>query len=215
MISVWSRTARLAAAAAAALAVLTLLADPALGQASHDVRVSIPTPLYGIRILDGSGVPAIAPGVHFDFASDPGRYLEAASAGAPVVPTDVTSFADIEVRAEGGLGLPLWEVHVSALPLTHHAGAGGGLDVGDVWIDRGASSGLAPGLAPSWGAGWLWDVVDSWRLGTIPTRIAFGRTGTFGWRSLGFHGGDYRLDLHADEAPGAYRTIVTYTMVAP
>lgn len=208
------RASRRCGVGVALLLALLGLAGPfapaALAQAargpSHSVSVEIPVTI-GIRLV-GSAPRSVA----FDYGADLPGYLAAATAGTPLEPTATRGFDDIEIRIPGGRGTPAWYVEVSATPLIYSgSGPGDGLALSDLWVERGASSGLVPEFSqPRNGA-----VADSWRLGASPQRIAEGGVGTGRWRSLGFNGRDYRLDVQGDEDAGVWRTVVSYTLVAP
>lgn len=198
--------------AAAFLLLVALAAPIALAQtpdraaAGHDVAVTVPSTI-GIRIV-GTGPARVT----FDYAADLPGYLAAAEAGTPLEPTGVSGFDDIEVRAPGRVGTPAWYVTVTASPLAYSGtGTGVGLELGDLGVEPGASSGLAPEF-PIWLLGL---VAPNWSLSSTPQWIAYGYVGSGRWRSLGFNGADYRLRVQGDEDPGAWQSTVTYTMVMP
>lgn len=197
---------------AASLLFVALAVPPALAQATdrdaagHDVAVTIPSTI-GIRIV-GTGPARVT----FDYAADLPGYLAAAEAGAPLEPTSVSGFDDIEVRAPGRVGAPAWYVTVTASPLAYSgAGAGEGLELADLGVAPGESSGLSPEF-PIWLLG---VVAPNWTLSSTPQWIAYGYVGSGRWRSLGFNGDDYRLAVQGDEDPGVWQSTVTYTMVMP
>lgn len=192
----------------AAILVLTptVLAQPVI----HDVTVAIPETI-GIRMV-GVGVGART--VEFAYASDVGSYLSAADNGDTLEPTSVSRFEDIEVRVNG---IGRWSVNVEATPLAYSGpGTGGGLDLGDLRVDRGSASGLSQEAITTRFLFFTIGRYDaSWTLSTTPREIANTLIGTNGWRSLGFNGWDYTLAVNGDEDAGSYSTTVTYFLTSP
>ncbi|TVR87529.1 MAG: hypothetical protein EA416_14455 [Trueperaceae bacterium] len=193
----------------ALLVAIAVLASVAFGQpsASHGLTIEVPAYL-GIRIV-GAGTGARA--VVFDFQAEPQAYLSALAGGAALPPTHVNRFDDVElnITANGN-----WNVWVYATPLTTPAGPGPhGLTLASIRVVAGAVSNLqpdavvGPGNAPSF--------AGAWALATTPAEIARGIGSTSGWRSLGFNGLDYVLDVQGDETPGSYTTVVTYATALP
>lgn len=185
------------------------------GAKGHQALVGIPE-TYGIRIVNTLGQPAFSPEVVFDFGTDPLGYVAAAEAPGYLVPTSVDRFADVQVSVQAGFGLPLWYVEVVATPLAYSGPVtGDGLELGDIWVEPGASSGLSQSFINPVFYGFLGEVRSSWALSESPQAIAWSAFSTGGWSSLGFNGEDYRVDVQADEDAGSYSTLVTYSLVIP
>lgn len=190
--------------AAIALAAGLAQAQPS---ASHGVAIEIPAYL-GIRIVGAGTGPR---GVVFDLQADPEAYLDVIASGQPIAPTSVNRFDDVELNIVAG---GRWNVWVYATPLNTPAGLGPhGLTLSDIRIVAGAVSGLFPTAVV--GPGNSPFFAGSWVLATAPERIASGIGGTGGWRSLGFNGFDYLLDLDGSETAGTYTTVVTYSLALP
>jgi hypothetical protein len=191
------------------LAALILVTHATAQSTQHEVRVTTPD-FIGLRIVGGGSVNPR--GVTFDYALAAAAYLLAAGGSGDLPPTSVNRFdrMEVQVTRQGR-----WSLHVIATPFTH-AGPGepAGLVVGDVRVDRGATSGLAQN-AILMAAGGSSGYAESWPLATTAQRIAWRNGGTGGWRSLGFSGWDYVLRVQGDEAPGTYRTTVTYFLTFP
>ena len=192
------------------LVTIAVVAGVALAQpgASHGVAISIPS-YIGIRIVgSGSGERAVV----FDFESDPAPYLSALlGGGAALAPTNVNRFDDVHlnITANGR-----WNVWVYATPLSTPAGpASHGLTLADIRVVAGAVSNLQPDAVV--GPGGSSSFAGTWALSTNPEEIARGIGSTSGWRSLGFNGYDYVLDVDGGEAPGSYTTVVTYATALP
>ena len=175
----------------------------------HDVNVSIPSYL-GIRIVNNAGVPRGSPAVTFDYTSNVAAYTDAYEGSGYIGASSVTDFADVQVSVRTGIGFPRWYVEVEASGLTYQGGsAGAGLELEDIEVVRGAVSGLSQN-AVVWGG-----MSNAWTLSTTPRAIAYSYLGTRGWRTLGFNGQDYRVNVHGDEDPGEYSTTVTYAIYYP
>ena len=199
--------ARIALTLLVTIAVIAGVAQAQPG-ASHGVAIAIPS-YIGIRIVGGgSGARAVV----FDFESDPAPYLSALlGGGEPLAPTHVNRFDDVHlnITANGR-----WNVWVYATPLTTPAGPGPhGLTLANIRVIAGAVSNLQPDAVV--GPGGSSSFAGSWTLATNPERIARGVGSTSGWRSLGFNGYDYLLDVDGGETPGTYTTVVTYATALP
>lgn len=187
------------------IALLLATSTFALGQsAGNEVRVAIPD-FIGLRIVGpGTGPRSVA----FDYGTDPDAYFAAASTGTTLQPTAVNRFEDVQVNSTRN---GRWRVQVVATAFAYTGPTGAaGLALADVRVER--SRAPDPIFAgPGNSAGYA----TSWSLSTTPTEIAHSRGSTSGWRSLGISGWDYRLHVDGDEAPGTYRTVVTYFLTAP
>lgn len=189
------------------LIVLALLTPEAFGQtASHPLTVSTPS-YIGLRIVGAGPGPGT---VTFDYASNPNAYLAAIDGGgATLPPTAVNRFDDIEVNV---IGIGFWSLYVQATPLAY-TGTGAGLSLNDLRVDRGSASGLTQNaITIFW---FLGAYATTWNLSATPQRIARSFLGTNGWRSLGFNGNDYTLDVNGNEDAGTYATTVTYYLTFP
>jgi len=189
----------------AAAAVSTV---PAVAQTvDHDVSVVIPTTI-GIRMV-GAGTGPRA--VDFGYAEGYTSYLSAAETGMRLPPTAVSRFDDIEVNVNG---FGLWSVYVEATAFAYSgSGNGTGLELADIRLDRGSTSGLTQNAITTF---WFFGSYDAtWTLSSNPQRIARSLLGTGGWRSLGFNGWDYSLAVDGDEEAGTYTTTVTYYLTFP
>ncbi len=190
------------------LIALALLAPVAFGQtASHSLTVSTPS-YIGLRIVGAGSGPR---SVTFDYATNPTNYLTTIdNGGGTLPPTSTDRFDDIEANV---VGIGFWYVNVQATPLTYTGpGTGAGLDLNDLRVNRGSNSGLTQTAI----RGWLLSFYDTaWNLSPTPQRIARSFLGTNGWRSLGFNGNDYTLDVNGNEDAGTYATTVTYYLTFP
>ncbi len=188
----------------------------------HDLAVGVPEYL-SIRIVDSSNISAIAPSVEFDFASNINTYLTTlAAGGGDVAPTAVRRFADVQIESKADFfGIYTYTTVVSGF------GAGSGLAVGDITVNKGSVSGLTTtpivstfrsGVFYSTLAGRWYRVTtviaNSWDLSTTTRLIAVGLGTTTGWESLGFNGEDYVLNINGDEAPGSHQAVVNYLMTS-
>ena len=193
--------------------LLLLLVAAALGaaqaqSAGHDVRVRVPN-YIGLKIVDDAGNIGLGAAVRFDFESDPDAYLDAILGDGEVRPTEVASFADVQVAVRGGS----WRVWVRAQPLAYDGpGSGAGLRIADLVVRRGMASGLTPDAITIRPGG---SILGTWSLTTSWQRIVNDNQSTHGWRSLGFNGLDYVLLVQGDEDPGRYATVVTYLLTNP
>lgn len=191
------------------LAALVLLAPHALGQSGNH-PVSVSTPSYiGLRIVGAGTGPR---SVTFDYANDPSNYLTTIESGGGTLPPTATNrFDDVEVNVTG---IGFWSLYVQATPLDYtgpHTGAG--LDLNDLRVNRGSNSGLTQNAITIF---WFFGAyTTTWDLSTTPQRIARSFLGTNGWRSLGFNGTDYTLNVDGNEDAGSYTTTVTYYLTFP
>ena len=172
--------------------------------------VTVSTPSYiGIRIVGtGTGPRSVT----FDYATNPTNYLTTIdNGGGALPPTTVNRFDNIEVNV---IGIGFWSLYVQATPLTYtgpHTGAG--LNLSDLRVNRGSASGLTQNAITIF---WFLGAYNtSWNLSTTPQRIARSFLGTNGWRSLGFNGLDYTLNVNGNEDAGTYTTTVTYYLTFP
>lgn len=179
--------------------------------AEHDVSVKLPA-LYGIRIVDSSNLPALAPSVSFDYSADVAGYDAAVAGPGYAQASSVTDFSDVQVYVrKNAADFALWSVQVTASPLVNKSGAAGaGLALQDISVERGLASGLQQEAVTTLGI-----VQSRWALSNSEQLIAFSARSTSGWKSLGFNGLDYRVKVDGDEDPGEYATTVTYTIVEP
>ena len=171
--------------------------------------------MYGLRIVDSTNSPALAPSVTFDYGADVVGYNAAVAGPGYVDASSVTDFADVQVYVrKNAADFAVWTVQVQASELLY-SGSGNGLNPGlalsDISVERGSMSGLSQSaVAPSTGF-----VQARWSLSEGEQIMAFGFRGTSGWKSLGFNGADYRVAVDGNEDPGIYTTTVTYTIVEP
>ncbi len=180
-------------------------------QADHKTEVYIPSYL-GIRIINDAGAARGSPAVNFDYTSDVSAYTDAYKGPGYIGASEVTDFADVQVSVRTGFAFPLWYVTAQASPLAYEGSQGGaGLTLGDIEVVRGSVSGLNQGAV----VGGLGRVFDAWTLAVNPQPVAYSFIGTYGWRSLGFNGLDYRVAVDGDEDPGEYSTTVTYAIFYP
>ena len=190
-------------------ALIASIATPAHAQTEqHDVTVTLPT-YIGLRIVGAGTGPR---SVTFDYAADPDTYFTAIDTGSGALPpTAVSRFDDVQVNV---VGFGYWSLYVQATPLDYSGpGSGAGLNVSDLRVNRGSASGLTQNaITIFW---FLGSYTTSWNLSTTPQRIARSLLGTNGWRSLGFNGLDYTLNVNGDEDGGTYTTTVTYYLTAP
>jgi hypothetical protein len=173
-------------------------------QASHDLEIRIPEALM-IRITSGTGIDAVTTGlVEFDFVTNPTAYFAALESDGvtSLVPTQVEDFGAVIVFANRGT----WRVSVSASTLGFVSDVVAGETAAGIALTdiRVAPASLPEANVLFRAAGW----------NVNQGEIANGAR-TQGWRSLGFGGADYLLDVDGDEAPGTYTTTVTYTIAAP
>lgn len=189
-----------------ALPITMLLAVAPLGSAQtqrHDVTIRIPD-VIGLRIVGpGSGPRSVT----FDYATDADGFLAAVDGTGTLTPTSVTRFDDVEVHATRN---GRWRITVQATDFAYIGPASpSGLALSDVRVER---SGPQDAIV---GSGNSASYATSWTLSTTATEIASRTGATGGWRSLGFSGWDYRVEVDGDEAAGTYTTIVTYSLTAP
>ncbi len=194
------------------IALMLLLTITGVAQAqpgaSHGVAIGIPS-FTGIRIVgSGSGTQSVV----FDFQAEPEPYLSALLDGEPLAPTHVDRFDDVQlnITANGR-----WNVWVYATPLTTPPGPGPhGLTLANIRVVAGAVSNLQPDavVGPSAASTFF---AGAWTLAADPAQIARGIGSTSGWRSLGFNGHDYLLDVDGSETPGTYTTVVMYSLATP
>jgi len=189
--------------------ILPLLLAGALGlaqNASHQLEARIPN-YIGLKIVDDLGLIALDAGVDFDYSTDLAGYNAAVAGPGRLQPTSVNRFADVQVVVRRGW----WAVYVRATPLGYSGSrSGAGLALGDIRVTPGSASGLTPDAISNRGT-----LRSSWNLRTNWRWIAFDRRPTRTWKSLGFNGLDYTVDVQGDEDPGSYQTTVTYLLVNP
>ena len=189
------------------LVVLLATLTPGWAQgttAAHPLTVTIPERI-GIRIVGPGTGPRT---VEFDYGSDIATYLAAATAGTPLLPTNVHRIDDVEVDVTRN---GRWYVYVQATPFAYSGpAAGAGLELSAITVRRGVHSGLTQNAITGPGGSASYAAV--WALSTDQQEIASRTGSTGGWRSLGFNGWDYELSIDGSEDPGSYRTTVTYTV---
>jgi hypothetical protein len=179
------------------LVTMAVIAGVAQAQPGASQGVAIAIPSYiGIRIVGvGSGARAVV----FDFETRPVLHLSALlGGGEPLAPTDVNRFDDVHlnITANGR-----WNAWVYATTLTTPAGPDAhDLTPANIRVIAEAVSNLQPDAVV--GPGGSSFFAGSWALSTNPERIARGIDRTSGWRSLGFSGHDYLLDVDGGETPG-------------
>jgi hypothetical protein len=190
------------------LAALVLLTPHALGQSvSHPLSVSTPS-YIGLRIVGAGTGPRT---VTFDYANNPTAYFTAIDGGgASLPPTSVTRFDDVQLNVSRN---GRWRIHVQATAFTYTgATTPAGLTLADIRVTRTRPQDAVVGPGNSGNSA---SYATTWTLSTTPTEIATSNRTTSGWRSLGFSGWDYTLDVNGDEAAGTYTTTVTYYLTSP
>jgi hypothetical protein len=187
-----------------AIALLAASASIALAQnQAHDVLVRVPD-IIGLRIVGAGTGPR---SVTFDYGADPAGYFAAVDGDGSLAPTAVSRFDDVEVNATRN---GRWRISVQATPFAYVGPSSPtGLALTDVRVVR---SGPQDAIV---GPGNSAFFAPTWTLSTSATEIASRTGATGGWRSIGVSGRDYRVAVDGDEAPGTYRTVVTYSLTAP
>ena len=173
----------------------------------HHVTVTIPT-YIGLRIVGtGTGPRSVT----FDYATDPTTYLTTIDNGGGALPP--TAVQPIRRRPGQRLGIGCWSPPRPSHPVRLHRPRppGAGLTPHDLRVDRDSDSPKTP--SPSSGSS-----AATPPPGTSPPRHQASHAascGTNGWRSLGFNGLDYTLNVNGDEDAGTYTTTVTYYLTFP